>query len=76
MKKDFKQFFEELESQGYKIERKKKHIKITGPQGDIFFAAATPSDYRALENLKKDIRRGRPKVDYKNAKKGNKGEAA
>lgn len=65
MRKDFKQFFRELIEQGYEVCRASKHIKIVSPIGEIFYTSSTPSDYRALKNLKNDIKKGRPRNKYK-----------
>ena len=43
--------------QGWKIERaKNNHIKLLAPNGKIVFVSSTPSDHRALENIKRDLR--------------------
>lgn len=31
------------------------HLKWVSPMGSFFFSASTPSDYRALKNIKRDL---------------------
>lgn len=45
------------EDQGFiVIRRRKGHYKWIAPDGAIFFSASTPSDWRALKNIKRDLR--------------------
>lgn len=44
-------------NQGWKVERNKNnHLKFLAPNGNIVFVSSTPSDHRALENIKRDLR--------------------
>lgn len=43
------------------VKRKRGHYKITGPRGVLYFTSSTPSDWRAVRNLRSDLRqRGAP----------------
>jgi hypothetical protein len=43
---------------GWKIEQTKNcHLRWTSPTGQFFFSSSTPSDRRALERIKADLRR-------------------
>lgn len=63
MQKQTKQFLQEVEADGWSWElRRSGHLKLTGPSGEIAFAAATPSDRRALQNIRSDMRRATRQV--------------
>jgi hypothetical protein len=43
--------------QGWTVERgKNNHYKWVSPLGGFFFSSSTPSDYRAIKNLERDLR--------------------
>lgn len=47
-----------LESEGWTIELKKSgHRKFTSPKGAVVFTSSSPSDYRALRNVERDLKR-------------------
>lgn len=50
--------FRELRNAGCSIEKRKRsgHVKITTPNGPVF-APSTPSDWRALKNLRSVLRK-------------------
>jgi predicted RNA binding protein YcfA (HicA-like mRNA interferase family) len=56
---DWRVFERELRAEGWRIEQtKKNHIKLFSPHGNcIVLASSTPSDHRALENVKAAVRR-------------------
>lgn len=44
-------------SQGWEVQTTRgNHLKWLSPNGGFFFSALTPSDNRALKNLKRDLR--------------------
>ena len=52
-----KSLLELATEQGWKVERNKNnHFKFLSPTGNIVFVSSTPSDHRALENIKRDLR--------------------
>lgn len=45
------------EQQGWTVEHtKNNHLKWLSPRGGIVYSSSTPSDHRALANLKRDLR--------------------
>lgn len=43
--------------QGWRVERaRNNHYKFYAPNGNIVFVSSTPSDHRALNNIKRDLR--------------------
>ena len=56
--KDFKQFKKELRAAGaeFEIRNSGKGVIIL-PDGKKYFCPATPSDHRALKNIRADLRR-------------------
>lgn len=57
MKKRLKELVREAERQGWTVEiRRSGHLKWTAPNGDMVFSPSTPSDYRGLKNLTRDLR--------------------
>jgi len=55
--KEMKSLLELAKDQGWEVERNKNnHIKFLSPNGGIVFVSSTPSDHRALENIKRDLR--------------------
>jgi predicted RNA binding protein YcfA (HicA-like mRNA interferase family) len=48
----------EARAMGFAIERTRgSHFKLTAPSGALVFAASTPSDRRAIHNIRADLRR-------------------
>lgn len=55
--KDLRVLMEAAQSQGWNISKTNGgHFKWVSPLGRFFFSAQTPSDYRALKNIKRDLR--------------------
>lgn len=53
-----REIFLSLERQGWRIEiTKKNHLKLFSPEGGIVVASGTPSDWRAMMQLRADLRR-------------------
>jgi hypothetical protein len=66
--KELNHLIKEAECQGWSILKTAKgHYKWLSPIGNFFFSASTPSDHRALKNIKQDLAR-RGFIDIK--KKG------
>lgn len=56
--KDIQYLIKEAECQGWVITPTKKgHYKWLSPLGRFFFSASTPSDHRAIKNIKRDLMR-------------------
>lgn len=56
--KEVKQLIDQAECQGWNVvPTKKGHYKWLSPLGAFFFSASTPSDHRALLNIKRDLKR-------------------
>jgi hypothetical protein len=56
--KDIKSLIKQAECQGWEVRlTKNNHYKWLSPIGRFFFSASTPSDYRAVDNIKKDLTR-------------------
>lgn len=54
--KEMKKLFKYVRDQGWDVERRRNgHWAITGPEGDKVFCSGTPSDHRAIQNIKKDL---------------------
>lgn len=54
---DYKQFLNEIEQRGWTIERKGKHLKLKRPGHRLVTAPKTPSEPRALANMRAQIKR-------------------
>lgn len=55
--KDLKVLMDQATTQGWVITKTNGgHFKWVSPIGKFFFSAQTPSDHRALQNVKKDLR--------------------
>lgn len=55
--KELQVLVKQARSQGWEVERTKgDHYKWISPGGVFFFSASTPSDTRALRNIKRDLR--------------------
>lgn len=59
-KKDFEQLRKAAEKQGWTVSLTGGgHRKWTSPKGEVVFSAYTPSDYRAIKNIIRElVRRG------------------
>jgi predicted RNA binding protein YcfA (HicA-like mRNA interferase family) len=58
VKADLKKILKALADQGWKItQRRSSHYRLQSPNGDVYFAGSTPSDRRAVLNLRADLRR-------------------
>lgn len=56
-KKDLKQFIRDVERAGGRYEEGKKHGVIYTPDGRKYFCSKTPSDHRAIRNIRSDLKR-------------------
>jgi predicted RNA binding protein YcfA (HicA-like mRNA interferase family) len=57
VKKDVEQLIHVAQDQGWHVTKTKgSHWKWTSPQGAIVFSGQTPSDLRALKNIKRELR--------------------
>jgi hypothetical protein len=55
--KELRSLLNTATDQGWEVTRgKNNHIKCVSPNGNIVFVSSTPSDHRALENIKRDLR--------------------
>ena len=58
MSKDVANLVKQAEAQGWVVTLSKgNHIKWTSPSGASVFTASTPSDWRVLCNIKRDLRK-------------------
>ena len=57
MMKELRSLLELATQQGWRVEqRNSNHYKLVSPTGKVVFTSSTPSDHRALENIKRDLR--------------------
>ena len=57
-RKELDQIIKAVISCGWSVEKTKNcHYRFTAPTGDFFFTSRTPSDIRALQRIKSDIRK-------------------
>jgi aspartyl aminopeptidase len=55
--KDVNNLIKEAEDQGWVITMtKNNHLRWTSPLGGFFFSSSTPSDFRVVHKIKKDLR--------------------
>lgn len=55
---DRRELLKAAEKAGWKIEKRRRgHLKLTSPDGDIVFTSSTPSDWRGTLNLASHLRR-------------------
>jgi hypothetical protein len=55
--KDVNNLIKEAEKQGWIIGlTKSNHLKWSGPNNQLFFSSSTPSDWRVVMKIKKDLR--------------------
>lgn len=56
--KDIRQLFRTVKKHGWTVERRKSgHYLLQGPNDEKVFCGGTPSDHRAVENIKRDLSR-------------------
>jgi hypothetical protein len=56
-RRDIQELKKQAECQGWVVEPTRKgHYKWISPSGNFFFSASTPSDHRAMNNIKRDLR--------------------
>jgi len=68
--KELKSLFKEIENQGGRVLRtRNNHYKVICSNGNIVFISSTPSDNRALENIKHDLRASGIEIIKKNRRK-------
>lgn len=54
--KDFDLLIRQLVRKGWSFSHGTKHDKLRSPQGRMITVARSPSDHRAVHNLRRDIR--------------------
>jgi predicted RNA binding protein YcfA (HicA-like mRNA interferase family) len=59
MRHALKQLLRAAEARGWRVEltRRGGHVRLVHPDGPVVVAASTPSDFRALANLRSMLRR-------------------
>lgn len=68
--KELKSLFKQVEEQGGQVLRaRNNHYKVICSNGNIVFISSTPSDNRALENIKRDLRANGIELIKKNRRK-------
>lgn len=60
-RRDVQKLVDRVEALGWSVEIGKAHYKCKHPKSDIVVMSATPSDNRALQNMKSDVNRVRRK---------------
>lgn len=56
-RKEIKQLIKEAEDQGWVVSLTNgDHFKWLSPRGGVFFSAQTPSDWRAVKNVERDLK--------------------
>lgn len=54
----FKELLKRLEAEGWTVELKTSgHRKLTSPTGAVVFTSSSPSDFRAIRNVERDLKR-------------------
>jgi hypothetical protein len=62
--KDVRKLFREAEARGWTVRRRRSgHYVLEGPQNEKVFCSGTPTDHRAIENMKKDLSRAGLELD-------------
>jgi len=57
MTKEIKLLFQLAVDQGWRVEQRSTgHYKLIAPNNNVVFVSKTPSDYRALKNIERDLR--------------------
>ena len=70
MADDLKALQAHAEAHGWRVEVGGRHLKWRGPKGQLVVSAITPSDHRALMNIKSDLRkRGLPLPEHPHKRK-------
>lgn len=55
--KDVNNLIKEAQSQGWIVTpTRNSHLRWTSPKGGFFFSSSTPSDFRVVHKIKKDLR--------------------
>lgn len=54
--KDLKKILREAEINGWVFEKRRTHIKGKHPNGQTVTISISPSDYRALKNIQRDLK--------------------
>ena len=55
--KELKSLLELATQQGWQVERRNSnHYKLIAPNGKVVFTSSTPSDNRAILNIKRDLK--------------------
>lgn len=61
--KDMRNIVRQALDQGWRMKRRKSgHIKLIGPDGQVYFTGSTTSDNRAVKALRADLRRRGVKI--------------
>jgi predicted RNA binding protein YcfA (HicA-like mRNA interferase family) len=56
--KELRVLIQEAEAQGWEVTRAKtNHFRWRSPQGDCVFSSSTPSDWRVVMKITKDLRK-------------------
>jgi hypothetical protein len=70
MLKELRSLLELATQQGWTVEqRNTNHYKLVAPNGKVVFTSSTPSDRRAIENIKRDLRSGGLVITRKNERR-------
>jgi hypothetical protein len=69
--KDVNNLIKEAEGQGWQIVMtKSNHLKWLSPLGGLFYSSSTPSDWRVVMKIKKDLRmRGFIEIKHKQTRR-------
>lgn len=68
--KELKSLLNLAVKQGWVVEqRSNNHYKLIAPNGKVVFTSSTPSDRRAIENIKRDLRANGLVIVKKNRRK-------
>lgn len=68
--KELNKLFKIVLEQGWTIELShNNHYKLYAPNGKVVFVSSTPSDHRALQNIKRDLRANGLVIVKKNRRK-------
>jgi len=59
MRHDLKELLRAAEARGWRVDatRRGGHVRLVHPDGGVVVASGTPSDHRALANLRAQLRR-------------------
>jgi len=57
LRKRLGDIFDTLRREGWEVtQRRNGHMKAKSPEGNVVFISRTPSDWRALEKIKRDLK--------------------